>query len=81
MYALCAAHGGGICLAAGLPYVHFRLQQQETRGSSGMQAVAQICSAPLLNETMRSHLIKQSARHRSEVAGATLLHHQGIKRV
>jgi hypothetical protein len=46
-----------------------------------MQAVAQICSAPLLNETMRSHLIKQSARHRSEVAGATLLHHQGIKRV
>jgi hypothetical protein len=59
MYALCAPHGGRICLTAGLPYVYVKLQQQETRGGSGMHVVAQICDAPLLNEATRSRLILQ----------------------
>jgi hypothetical protein len=81
MYALCEPHDGRICLTAGLPYVYVRLQQQETRGGSGMHVVAQICDAPLLNEATRSRLIMQTARHRSDVTGATLLHRQGIERV
>jgi hypothetical protein len=81
MRALCAPHGGRICLAAGLLHMHFRLQQQETQGDSGMRAVGQICIAPLLNEATRSCLITLSAQHRRDVTGATLPHHQGIKRV
>jgi hypothetical protein len=46
-----------------------------------MHVVAQICDAPLLNEATRSRLIMQTTRHRSDVAGATLLHRQGIERV